>query len=208
MRDQLAQVEKKLQELVEGTLSRLAGGKIPPAMVANRLGLAMIDGLTWDDDGEAYAPDQFALTLHPKDVEALVDQAPNLNTTFSDALLETARTSGYRVATAPHVTLAADPTLNRWDVRVVAWHSENQLEFTQAGQPGSAPSADSRPPGAYLIVSGQRHFPLDQPLINIGRRLDNQLILDDPHVSRTHAQIRAARVASLSLISVRPAGPW
>lgn len=191
MKDQLAQVEKKLQSLVEGTLSRLAGGKIAPAVVANRLGLAMIDGLTWDADGAAYAPDQFAVTLHPKDVEALIDQAPNLNSTFSEALLETAKTSGYHVATAPHVTLAADPTLKRWDVRVVAWHSQNQLEFTQAGQPDGTPTGAGLPRGAYLILHGRRHFPLDRALINVGRRLDNQLILDDPHVSRTHAQIRA-----------------
>jgi len=46
------------------------------------------------------------------------------------------------------------------------------------------------PIGAFLIIDGTRHFPLDRPVINVGRRLDNQLILENPHVSRTHAQLR------------------
>jgi hypothetical protein len=89
------------------------------------------------------------------------------------------------------VTLAADPTLKRWEVRVVAWHSDTQLEFTQSGDGAESGQAERLPAGAYLILHGHRHFSLDRALINVGRRLDNQLILDNPHVSRTHAQIRA-----------------
>ncbi|HMK08412.1 MAG TPA: FhaA domain-containing protein [Anaerolineales bacterium] len=191
MKDQLTHVEKRLQGLIEDSLSRLAGGKISPAVVANQLAAGMVDGLNWADDGSASAPDQYAIALHPKDVESLIDQAPDLGSDLSRALLEAARESGYAMPTAPHVTLAADPTLKRWEVRVVAWHSGTQLEFTQAGDAEGAASGEPLPPGAYLIVHGQKHFSLDRPLINVGRRLDNQLILDDPHVSRTHAQIRA-----------------
>jgi hypothetical protein len=189
--DQLGLVERRLRTLVEGSLSRLAGGKLPPASVANQLAAGMVDGLVWSDDGHARAPDQYAVALHPKDVESLIEQAPDLGTELSRALLAVARESGYAMPTEPHVTLAADPTLQRWEVRVVAWHSDTQLEFTQAGEPGGPASAEPMPAGAYLIVHGQKHFSLDRPLVNVGRRLDNQLILDDPHVSRTHAQIRA-----------------
>jgi pSer/pThr/pTyr-binding forkhead associated (FHA) protein len=43
---------------------------------------------------------------------------------------------------------------------------------------------------AFLILNGTRTIPLDQPVMNIGRRLDNQLVLEDNRVSRLHAQIR------------------
>jgi hypothetical protein len=46
------------------------------------------------------------------------------------------------------------------------------------------------PKSAYLVLQGTRIIPLNQPLINIGRRLDNHIILEDPRVSRTHAQIK------------------
>ncbi|MBI5350794.1 MAG: FHA domain-containing protein [Chloroflexi bacterium] len=41
-----------------------------------------------------------------------------------------------------------------------------------------------------MIINGSKHVPLDKPVVTIGRRLDNVVILDDPRVSRHHAQIR------------------
>jgi pSer/pThr/pTyr-binding forkhead associated (FHA) protein len=53
---------------------------------------------------------------------------------------------------------------------------------------------DLVPPNAFLISveSGKTH-PLDKELINIGRRLENQLVIDDARVSRNHAQLRAVK---------------
>jgi pSer/pThr/pTyr-binding forkhead associated (FHA) protein len=49
------------------------------------------------------------------------------------------------------------------------------------------------PENAFLIVEGVRVFPLKQAVINIGRRLDNMVVVDDPRVSRNHAQLRAIK---------------
>ena len=43
---------------------------------------------------------------------------------------------------------------------------------------------------AYLILQDTRIIPLNRPLIKIGRRSDNNIILEDPRVSRSHAQIK------------------
>lgn len=40
-------------------------------------------------------------------------------------------------------------------------------------------------------MDGGRIYPLDQAVISIGRMLDNDLVIDDPRVSRHHAQLRA-----------------
>jgi pSer/pThr/pTyr-binding forkhead associated (FHA) protein len=47
------------------------------------------------------------------------------------------------------------------------------------------------PEDAFVIVDGIRVIPLTQPIVNIGRRVENTLVIDDPRVSRTHAQLRA-----------------
>jgi pSer/pThr/pTyr-binding forkhead associated (FHA) protein len=47
------------------------------------------------------------------------------------------------------------------------------------------------PEDAFVIVDGVKVIPLTQPLIRIGRRLENNLVLDDPRVSRIHAELRA-----------------
>ena len=42
---------------------------------------------------------------------------------------------------------------------------------------------------AYLIVNSEV-FPIRNQLTNMGRKLDNHIVLNDPRVSRNHAQIR------------------
>jgi pSer/pThr/pTyr-binding forkhead associated (FHA) protein len=42
---------------------------------------------------------------------------------------------------------------------------------------------------AYLIVNSEV-FPIKNQLTNLGRKLDNHIVLNDPRVSRNHAQIR------------------
>ncbi|MEW6716182.1 MAG: FHA domain-containing protein [Chloroflexota bacterium] len=43
---------------------------------------------------------------------------------------------------------------------------------------------------AFFIINNDQIFYISQPITNIGRRLDNQLVIDNPHISRTHAQLK------------------
>lgn len=190
MRDRLNQLERQIEGLIEGSLARLLGAELSSSDVAAQLARAMDDGVRTDDHGRAQAPDQYALTLCPEDISTLLEKAPGVHAELSAGLLQAARAAGYLLLREPRITLAADPTLARWQVRVVAWHSSSPQELTR-GMPVDAETARSLPPpGAFLIIDGSRHYPLDRPIVNIGRRLDNQIILEDAHVSRTHAQLR------------------
>lgn len=53
------------------------------------------------------------------------------------------------------------------------------------------PDAQGIPPNAMLLMENGKSFPLDQAVITIGRMLNNNLVIDDPRVSRHHAQLRA-----------------
>jgi hypothetical protein len=68
----------------------------------------MTEGLAWDADGRAYAPTSTHTPCTPG-CRALIQQAPDLGTDFSQALLEVAQASGYSMASQPHVT--SPPTL-------------------------------------------------------------------------------------------------
>jgi pSer/pThr/pTyr-binding forkhead associated (FHA) protein len=46
---------------------------------------------------------------------------------------------------------------------------------------------------AFLILNGSDLFPLKQSIVSIGRRIDNVLVLNDPRISRTHAELRRFR---------------
>ena len=47
------------------------------------------------------------------------------------------------------------------------------------------------PLNAFLIIEGVKVQPLTEAVINIGRRFENHVVIDDPRVSRQHAQLRA-----------------
>lgn len=56
-------------------------------------------------------------------------------------------------------------------------------EYSQAN------SGDANlPEKAFLVVNGMV-FPLDKPVVRIGRNLENDLVLNHPTVSRFHAEI-------------------
>ncbi len=55
------------------------------------------------------------------------------------------------------------------------------------------PDSQNLPANSFLIVDGTRILPLNQSVINIGRRPDNQIAIEDPRVSRLHAQLRAIK---------------
>jgi pSer/pThr/pTyr-binding forkhead associated (FHA) protein len=53
------------------------------------------------------------------------------------------------------------------------------------------PQVDSHPlPQAYLIVDGSQIFPLTGGVVSIGRSPNNDLVIQDRRVSRSHAQLR------------------
>src|SRR6185295_998184 len=43
---------------------------------------------------------------------------------------------------------------------------------------------------AFLTLENNKVVPINQPIFNIGRRIENNLALNDPRVSRIHAQLR------------------
>lgn len=55
--------------------------------------------------------------------------------------------------------------------------------------PEAKQNEKTMPSSAYLIVNSQV-FPLERELVNIGRKLDNHVVIQDSRISRNHAQLR------------------
>ena len=51
----------------------------------------------------------------------------------------------------------------------------------------------SIPENAFLIITGTKSVPLNQNIIGIGRHYDNTIVIDDPRISRHHAELRAIK---------------
>lgn len=191
MKIKLAQIEARLQSLIEGSAARLFPRGQVQTDLAARLVAAMQAGIQPRLEGPL-APNLYTLWVNPS--QAGYFQA---NQGLIDALTHTLREmgaeAGLRFPSPPVIRVATDAEIQPGEVRVSARNSQAGLSQTSdlAVEPKGEEIAI--PSNAFLIVDGMQILPLDQPVINIGRRPDNQLVIDDPRVSRVHAQLRAIR---------------
>ncbi len=187
--DPLSRFEDHIQRLVEGGFARLFAGRLHPHEVAVQLARAMEDRAQARADGSLIAPDIYTVRLNPQDHEAVLSARPELAQSLSKELIELARRGGLHLTGLPEVRLVADSTVGPHHVTVTAQVRLDRTETTQGASVGEV-NQDTSAPKALLIISGNRHVPIEKPILNIGRQQDNDIILNQPSVSRHHAQIR------------------
>jgi len=98
--------------------------------------------------------------------------------------------TGYESSVEPPAPVAAVPIKQpeQADVPVPAGNEAGSV--TPAMAPTPKNEMEPLPRNAYLVLQGTRVIPLNRSFIKIGRQLDNHIILEDPRVSRFHAQIK------------------
>jgi pSer/pThr/pTyr-binding forkhead associated (FHA) protein len=97
----------------------------------------------------------------------------------------------------PTIHLDEDASLPIDDLKIIVHDLTVNRGETAAVHLNVPENPPGNPPSAFLIFNGSETFTLNIPVINIGRRPNNQLVIDDPRVSRNHAQLRARRGAFL-----------
>jgi hypothetical protein len=186
MKDRFSRLEARVEALVEGTFARLFAGHIHPRDVAVQLARALEDSAASGTPATHYA-----VRLHPADAQALQQAQPDLEQVLSDELLNLARQAGLTLPEPPRVSLRAEPNMKPHAVLVTV---EDRAVPTSATQTMTAvrPAVPPPPvaPKAFLIVDGERTVMLSRPVISLGRRFDNDIVVDDARVSRAHAQLR------------------
>ncbi len=184
----ISRFESLAQELIEGSLGRLLGGSVTPADIAARLTRVLEDSAM-----NGTVADTYHVHLHPLDLDTVVATYPHLETELQTLILHLAQQDNLRLLASPHVILAADEAMKRHEVGVRAMRQRREQETTQL-RPENAVTAEVMQAiqvlDAYLIVDGRHHIPLDKPIMTIGRRADNDVVLDAVTVSRRHAQLR------------------
>lgn len=184
----LLRFESLIRRLVEQPFVWLSGETIDPFGLANHL-----LQLTLDERQNGRHVGQFIVTVNPAhlgDDETRAEQLAELVTAYMTLL---AQRTGQPLSDPPVVRLEGDPAVGRRVATVVANEEVTQAPpSTQLFDHDPRQTVDTAIRGvdAYLIVQGRQHVPLDQPVVRIGRRTDNDVVLDSPAVSRHHAQIR------------------
>ncbi|KAA3648104.1 MAG: DUF2662 domain-containing protein [Chloroflexi bacterium] len=191
MKEKFKQIEAVLQNFIEANMAKLFGEEQAENELASRLVVAMQDNIHTGEGGEVHAPNLFTITVHPDYAEDLSSNRGLLES-LAEVIQQAGKEEGFRFAVEPGISILPDPEMVASEYAVQAYRTEDDLTETQALETIDTDEGDI-PPQAFLIVGGSQIFSLECDVVNLGRKLDNNLVLEDPRVSRHHAQLRAVR---------------
>lgn len=187
----IAKLEAHLEQIIESAFVNLFGKRINAHDIALRLTRAMEEGLQPASGGDPrpLAPDDYVIHLNRQVQQRLLDRHPRLNGLLGEHIVELVHQFGYRLNGEPQIKILAHPDLETTELNVSARHSDQNLHSTAAMEHIQLPLVQ-KPVNPVLIVNQSQTIPLGLDVVNIGRHQDNQIIIDDPYVSRHHAQLR------------------
>ncbi len=181
----LQRFENRLEQMVSGAFARAFRSEVQPVEVAAALQREVDNSAQILSRNRRLVPNNFHVELSPGDHDRLSPYGATLAQELTEMLREHADEQSY-VFTGP-ISIAFDKAddLGTGMFRV---RSAALARVTPADQ-GSVTETAVRRASLVLEVNGMRH-PLEPPGMVIGRGVDSDLRIDDPGVSRRHAEIR------------------
>jgi hypothetical protein len=191
----LDQLEAKIQKLVEDQLAGILPGVKMEDRVIQRLATAVKENIIQQKDDRAIAPNVFTLIV-ATDASPMWKEQSTIET-LKNIIITASRDVGLKFVTQPTIVITTDDKFSAEEIKVVASHKLEPVADTQGMHMSTMneepEESDNIPENAFLIIEGVKVHPLNEAVVNIGRRLENQLVIDDPRVSRNHAQLRAIK---------------
>ena len=194
----LTQLEAQLQALIESSAARLfPGGKVQGDL-AQSLVAAMRAGVQIEPDGMALAPNRFNVYAHPAQAKRYRHNQGVLDE-LADTLYQAGLEAGLRFPGRLTLVVHPDPAMDPGNkVHIQAEMIPAQLgDTTQTPTESRVGLSESHveivPANVFLIINNTDVFALTRPVVNIGRSPNNHLVIDDPRVSRVHAQLRLSQ---------------
>jgi hypothetical protein len=189
--------------------SRAFSSQVQPVEIARKLAKEM-DAHRTTSVSRVYVPNQYTVWLSEEDKQRLEGYERSLEQELSAYLLEHARRHDYALLTRPEVELESDGRLRLGEFGIqtrLVKPPARQGEVPEQGEPGhtmvySVPPKQKqtrsrrRQPAAHLtetkaIVSlDDRRYVLDGPTAVLGRSRECDCVLNDPNVSRRHAELQ------------------
>lgn len=209
----LLRFEQRIETLVESLFTRWARDRVHPVEIGRRVLREMEAGAMAGLHG-AVLPNDYRVFLNPKDFAPYASFAPALVGELADLLRDRAAELGGRPAGPVRVSVEPRDAIASGEIYVEAKLAPDAQPSPRAPAPPSdageaaavrRPGSDTRvyrrerpALGARLRVlagpagTAGREFLLDRPMLTIGRRADQDIVIDDPSISRAHARIHLA----------------
>ncbi len=193
MKSRLDAIEAKLQALIEHSLSWLPRNQQQPKLIESIM--AAIRERLVSETGEIHdLPNIFLISLHPN-VVTTWQQHSDWIIQLENSLNQTIREAGLRLNAPPLLRFVPNAMLTEDGIMIQLMRDTGELGSTAVMQSkaGDEKAAAQPEKNSFLIINGSEIFPLTKPVTNLGRKTENDLVINDLRVSRSHAQIRKVR---------------
>jgi hypothetical protein len=202
----IARFESLMESLVERGFSRLLRTRMQPVEVAKRLSREMESHRTVAIN-HVLVPNRYVAALSAQDFDQFSSLRATLQKEMASYLMEYAAERSYTLPGSAQVTLERDAQLRAGGIRVSSRLEDPAddapvgtsplLPARQAPEPEAAPPAEPSPAEPSLVSRGRARLDLqgascyvDIDVAAIGRGLDNDVVVEDPRVSRHHARLQ------------------
>ncbi len=209
MRRPFSKIEDSLEFIVERPFSMLFRRSVQPADVGKRLKKELASTSMVSVRGKV-APNDFLVRLEPSDAAPYLEHLHALGDDLADWLEDVAQSQNLTTIGVIRVQFAADDSLRKGRFEIDARVQEIEPAAIEYADPGlTEPFEISGRPVAGLagyleICSGPSTgavFPIRKQLKTVGRDLSNDLVIENPEVSRIHAEVQS--IAGAVMISDR-----
>jgi len=178
----------RLEAYLEGVFENFFGQSLGVESIMRAVTRALED-TTLSDSPSISSLTALHVELHPLDHAAIQRHYPFFERQLAAFVRDAARQQGILVSEMPTIQVLATPQQARGQVSVQAMSPTGEGTSTERLE-RHHPTPERPPRDAAFLKDGNFLMPLQSNVINIGRRSDNQLVLDDPRISRHHCQLR------------------
>jgi len=194
----LKDIERKLESFFEGVFTRGFKSGVQPVELAKKLIKEMDAHKTVSVD-KVYAPNEYRITLSMEDIKTIKPYESALLADLADYLISHARQQKYTLTKTPEIEIDGDDSLSLGEARITSCLTageEGQTDTedqTQIVLPEELKEGITLGRRAFLILRNPTEtltFPLLKKTTVLGRLYTNDIVLEDPNVSRVHAEIK------------------
>jgi hypothetical protein len=211
----LRNLENMIAGLVEGGFGRVFRSEVRPVEIARKLAREMEDHKSFSLS-RTYVPNEYRVYLSPRDRDRFADYEDALADELAGYLLEHARRERLALLSRPVIEFQTDARLGLGQFGIQTRVVTAEEAAALSGDVDSAPAQveDSEGPGHTMVYSTAARIaePLQEPAIvraqralllfdgrrllvgptgaMIGRSRQSDIVIDDPNVSRQHAEVR------------------
>jgi hypothetical protein len=205
----LRAIEQKIEALFEGVFGRAFRTNVQPVELARKLSKEMDDHRSVSVS-RVYVPNEYSIYLSPADREQFESYESSLVGELEEYLAEHARREDYALLSPPRVSFHTDDDLMVGEFGIATRMVQPRGRRAEPGEPAS-----QRVPGATMIYKqkpqateavspnelgmeretvalswdGERRE-IDKRRVVLGRSRECDVQVNDPNVSRRHAELR------------------